>query len=211
MPQSASFAGVILAAGESLRMGTDKALLAWPPRIEAAKSETGSFLSAAIDALSAASDFVLVVAGKNEPALAPITYANGGSVVVNPDPSRGQFSSLQVGLQEVLNRGRDTAIVTLVDRPPAKASTARLLREAYESAGNEVWAVVAEFEGKHGHPFIVGREMIAAFLQAPANATARDVEHRHQDHVRYVAVDDPFVVMNVNTPEEYAAIPLLPL
>jgi molybdenum cofactor cytidylyltransferase len=211
MPQSASFAGVILAAGESSRMGTDKALLAWPPRIEAAKSETGSFLSAAIDALSAASDFVLVVAGKNEPALAPIAYAKGGSFVVNPDPSRGQFSSLQVGLQGVLNHGRDTAIVTLVDRPPAKPATVRLLREVYESAGNEVWAVVPEFEGKHGHPFIVGREMIEAFLRAPANATARDVEHQHQDHMRYVAVDDPFVVMNVNTPQEYAAIPLPPL
>ena len=57
--------------------------------------------------------FVLVVAGKNEAALAPVVYANGASLVVNPDPDRGQFSSLQAALHEVLNRGRDAAIVTL--------------------------------------------------------------------------------------------------
>ncbi len=62
----------------------------------------------------------MIVAGKNEPVMAPIAYANGASVVMNPDPSRGQFSSLQVGLHEVLNRGRDAAMITLVDRPPVR-------------------------------------------------------------------------------------------
>ena len=48
--------------------------------------------------------------------------------------------------------------------------------------------------------------MIEAFLQAPPTATARDIEHRHQEHIQYVAVSDPFVALNVNTPEEYAAL-----
>ena len=152
-------------------------------------------------------DFVLVVAGKNVATLAPIVYANGASVVVNPDPERGQFSSLQVGLQEVLNRGRDTAIITLVDRPPATAVTVHTLRDAYEAAGHNIWAVVPEYSGKHGHPFVAGREMIAAFLQASPNSTAREVEHQHRDQIRYLAVDDPFVAANINTPDDYAALP----
>jgi molybdenum cofactor cytidylyltransferase len=207
MPHSASFAGIILAAGESSRMGTDKALLPWPPRSAGAAQLGDTFLAAAIRSLSPASDFVLVVAGKNEATLAPIAYGEGASIVVNPDPERGQFSSLQVGLHEVLNRGRDTAIITLVDRPPAAAVTVQALRDAYEAAGNDVWAVVPEHSGKHGHPFVAGREMIEAFLQAPPTSTAREVEHQHLEHILYLSVDDPFVAVNINTPDDYAALP----
>jgi molybdenum cofactor cytidylyltransferase len=146
MSHAASFAGVILAAGESSRMGTDKALLPWPPT-SAGKPTSETFLSAAIRSLSYASDFVLVLAGKNAAVLAPVAYARGASIVINPNPERGQFSSLQVGLHEVLTRGRDTAMVTLVDRPPASAATIQALREAYESADRKVWAVVPEFSG----------------------------------------------------------------
>src|SRR5271154_2375277 len=119
MPQPPALCGIILAAGESTRMGRDKALLPWPPE----SALGGTFLSAAIKLFFPFVDVVLVVAGKNQSAVAPVVYANGASLVVNPDPDRGQFSSLQTGLQEVRNRGRDAAMVTLVDRPPVEART----------------------------------------------------------------------------------------
>lgn len=198
---------MILAAGESSRMGSDKALLHWPPQ-SAVKSSGNTFLSAAIQLFAPHVDMVLVVAGKNEVALAPIVYAHGASLVVNPDPARGQFSSLQTGLHEVLNRGRDAAMITLVDRPPVKAETIDLLVAEFELAlARSIWAVVPEYQGKHGHPILAGREMIEAFLRAPAAATAREIEHTHQDKIAYVTVDDPFVAVNVDTPEQYAALP----
>ena len=206
MSRSPSFAGVILAAGESSRMGTDKALLSWPPQAPGQITPKETFLSAAIRSLSLATDFVIVVAGKNAGALAPIVYANAATIVENPDPSRGQFSSLQVGVREVLNRGRDAAVITLVDRPPVGAATLETLRSAFIETPPKVWAVVPEFSGKHGHPLIVGRELIEAFLQAPATTTTRDVERLHQQHIEYVSVSDPFVALNINTPEEYLAL-----
>lgn len=206
MARSPSFAGVILAAGESSRMGADKALLRWPPQLLGKPASTDTFLSSAIRSLASATDFVLVVAGKNEATLAPIAYANGASVVTNPDPIRGQFSSLQVGLHEVLNRGRDAAVITLVDRPPVSAATVRSLRDAFESAPLHIWAVVPEVSGKHGHPYLVGRELIEAFLQAPPTASAREIEHRYAEHIQYAAVSDPLVALNINTPEDYAAL-----
>jgi molybdenum cofactor cytidylyltransferase len=220
MPRSASFAGVILAAGESSRMGRDKALLPWPPMIfgqtldgqangEQAAPSGQTFLSAAIRSL-ASTDFIVVVAGKNADAVAPIVYSNGGSLVINPDPGRGQFSSLRVGLTEVLNRGRDAAMITLVDRPPAKATTVQALREAFENAPRDVWALVPEFSGKHGHPYIAGREMIEEFLRAPETSNAREIEHAAQEHIQYLPVDDPFVALNINTPEDYAALTAKP-
>jgi len=205
MSRSPGYAGVILAAGESSRMGRDKALLPWPPVANEARARD-TFLSAAIRSLADVTDFVVVVAGKNEAALAPIVYACGAFLVVNPDPALGQFSSLQIGLHEVLNRGRDTAVITLVDRPPAALATVETLRDAFTAAPDSIWAIVPEFAGKHGHPYIAGREMIEAFLQAPPTANARDIEKSRASHIQYVAVNDPCVAMNINTPEDYAAL-----
>jgi molybdenum cofactor cytidylyltransferase len=206
MIRAASFAGVILAAGDSLRMGRDKALLPWPPPAAGQAASNDTFLSAAIRSLSLATELVLVVVGKNESSLAPIVYAHGASLVANPDPDRGQFSSLQTGLQEVLNHGRDAAVVTLVDRPPADATTVQALRDVFESSDQDVWAVVPEFSGKHGHPYLIGREMMEAFLRVPPTSVARDIEHQHQNHIQYVPVDDPLVALNINTPEDYTRL-----
>ena len=208
MTRATGLYAVILAAGESTRMGTDKALLPWPPTAVGSSPTGQTFLSAAIQALEPFSETVIVVVGKNENNLAPVVYANGASLVRNPDPDRGQFSSLQVGLQEVLSHGRDAAMVTLVDRPPASAATLKTLCAAFTEAANNVWAVVPDYDGKHGHPFLVAREMIEAFLKAPASASARDIEHQNLRHVTYVAVDDPLVALNVDTPEQYAALSL---
>ena len=172
-------------------MGRDKALLPW-------RGET--FLSAAIRSLTW-TDLVIVVAGSNAPALIETVDAAGAFLVANPHPERGQFSSLQVGLQEVLSRGRDAAIVTLVDRPPAAVETVQRLRNAY--LASPAWAVIPEYAGQHGHPIVIGREMIEVFLKAPATATAREIEHANQKHIEYLAVNDPAVVANVDTPEEY--------
>jgi molybdenum cofactor cytidylyltransferase len=201
-----SYGAVILAAGESSRMGSDKALLPWPPQTGDRPPSNETFLSAAIRSLEFSTDFVIVVAGGNEAALSPLVYAVGASIVTNPEPSRGQFSSLQIGLNEVLNRGRDAAIITLVDRPPARRATIEQLRAAFTNAPDGVWAVVPEYAGQHGHPYVAGREMMTIFLDAPPTASARDIEHTHQQQVQYVPVDDPFVAMNVNTPEDYAEL-----
>jgi molybdenum cofactor cytidylyltransferase len=203
MGQNSAFCGVILAAGASSRMGRDKALLAWPP--DSTTSET--FLSSAIKLFLSHVDVVLVVVGKNESALTPVVYANGASLVVNPDPDRGQFSSLKAALQEVLNRGRDAAMITLVDRPPVRPETLATLEAAYEQRSIErKWAVIPEYHGTYGHPILAGREMLEALLKAPEASNAREVLHQYQSNITYLPVDDQLIAVNVNTPEQYAAL-----
>jgi molybdenum cofactor cytidylyltransferase len=183
-------------------MGRDKALLPWP---SSAPVET--FLSAAIRLFFPYVDVVLVVVGQNEAALTPVAYANGASLVVNPDPARGRFSSLRAGLQEVLKRGADAAMVTLVDRPPVRLETIETLLSAFEEAvAKRKWAVIPEYQGKHGHPILIGREMLERFLRAPETSTAGEVEREHQSEIEYVSVDDPLVALDVDTPEQYAAL-----
>lgn len=193
MALAPSFAGVILAAGSSARMGKDKALLPW---------QGGTFLSSVIRVFQPLTDLVIVVAGENEENLAPIVNGEAAFLVRNPFPARGQFSSLQRGLEEVLNRGRDAALLTLVDRPAPHPQTVELLKDEFLKSDDSIWAVVPESGGKHGHPIVIGREMIEAFLRAPVTSNARDVEHSLQNHIRYVPVTDPYVAINVNTPED---------
>ncbi len=209
MPQTAGICGVILAAGESTRMGRDKALLPWPPVADGAPA-VNTFLGAMIDLLQQHADLVIVVAGRNIPEVEPVVDAHGAFTIVNPAPERGQFSSIQVGLRDVLNRGRDAAFLVPVDRPPVLPATVRDLRAAFLAADTDVWAVVPEVlkDGApvHGHPILIGRELMEQFLRAPATAVARDIEHQHSNHIRYLRSQDARVAANIDTPEDYARL-----
>ena len=108
-------------------------------------------------------------------------------------------------MQEVLNRGRDAAIITLVDRPPARPETVQHLKQEFLARLDQnIWAAVPEFEGKHGHPYVAGRELIGAYLDAPATANARDIQHANAAKILYVPVTDSLIALNIDTPEDYA-------
>jgi molybdenum cofactor cytidylyltransferase len=198
--------GVILAAGASLRMGKDKALLPWPPHANPKTTSESTLLSAQIMALKPFTQAVLVVAGKNAERLRPVAEACGAALVENPEPERGQFSSLQTGLRAVLERGFAAAMITLVDSPPLGAESLARLRDGLEQALERgKWAVTPEHQGRRGHPLLAGRELIEAFLSAPATSDARQVKHAHAAFFEDVPVADEGVSAEMNTPEEYAA------
>ncbi len=203
-----SLCGVILAAGESSRMGRDKALLPWPPAAKGAThSSAQTFLSASIFALRRLTETVVVIAGKNSQTLAPMTEACGVSLVSNPVPERGQFSSLLVGMREVLARDCDAAVITLVDCPPLSATSLEKLNLAFEQALSVgQWGVVPENDGRHGHPLFAGRKLIEAFLASHSASNARAIRRAHAQYIEYVSVPDSLVSCDVNTPEEYKAL-----
>jgi molybdenum cofactor cytidylyltransferase len=196
------FCGIILAAGESSRMGTQKPLLPWPP------STPGStLLSALIAALKPFAEAVIVVAGKNAPQLAPIITATGAILVENPDPTRGQFSSLRTGLRAALDRGFTAAIVFPVDSPPLTAASLEKLCNAFRTAtASGLWGVVPQKEGHRGHSLLANTSLIEAFLNSPADSNAKAVKQLHDDRIQYVEIDDPFFGLNINTPEDYAGL-----
>jgi len=202
---------IILGAGASSRMGRDKALLPWPPAATGSTpSPNETLLSAAIAALQPFSQAVIVVAGKNAANVAPVIAARGTRLVENPDPDRGQFSSLQVGLRAVLDQGFDAAMITLVDCPPLSTASMEQLCAAYDQAlANGKWGAAPEKNGRHGHTMLVNRNMIEAFLAAPVSSNARQVKWAHPQAIEYIPVPDSLLTIDVNTPEEYAALAAL--
>ncbi len=202
MANRLKFCGVILSAGASSRMGRDKAMLPWPPT-----STCQTLLTASISSLKPFVDCIIVVAGSNAEILSPIAAKHGALLVQNPAPERGQFSSLQTGLKALVANGYDAAMITLVDSLPLSSASLRKLVSAYDQAISQgMWSVAPEHGGKRGHPLLASRALIDAFLAAPVTSNAHTVKREHAQLLETVPVPDAMLTVDVNTPEQYAAL-----
>lgn len=189
-------------------MGREKALLPWPPAATGSPAVSQhTLLTASVAALKPFAESVIIVAGENFDKLAPLAAANGALLVRNPAPERGQFSSLQVGLSELVARGYDNAIITLVDSPPLSSASMQKLYGAFEHARSRgMWGVQPENNGRHGHPLFAGAVLINAFLAELVTGNARAVKHQHAQFIESVSVTDSLLTVDVNTPEQYSAL-----
>jgi molybdenum cofactor cytidylyltransferase len=192
-----SLAGLILAAGESRRMGSPKALLEF-------KGET--FLDRLILTLRQVCPTAIVVLG-HEPqrVRAGLRYADLATFVRNPDYGRGQLSSLQCGLAAVPSEA-EGVMFTPVDYPAVLPSTVARVALRFRQRAPQALLVVPRAEGRRGHPVCVARELIAEFLALPPDAQARDVIHRHRDETVYLDVDDRGILEDVDDPEAYGRL-----
>jgi molybdenum cofactor cytidylyltransferase len=121
---------------------------------------------------------------------------------VNPDPSRGQLSSLLTGLALVDRPGVSGMLVTPVDMPLVSAGTVRALLSAFRETGAPI--VRPAWQGRHGHPVIFGRVLFDALRNADPAVGARAVVRAHASRAIDVAVTDDGAFMDVDTPEDYA-------
>lgn len=190
--------GVVLAAGRSTRMGRPKALLP-----VGADGET--FVARVVRTLRAGgvAEVVVVAAAVAEEVSRVLAREDPSSrVVINPDPDRGQFSSLQVGLRAVNRPGVSGLMVTLVDVPLVSAATVERLLAVHRSTGAPI--VRPARAGRHGHPVIFGQAVFGEIGAAPAGSSAKEIisAHRRRSVSVPITEDGPF--RDIDTPAEYA-------
>jgi molybdenum cofactor cytidylyltransferase len=180
-------AGIILAAGESRRMGRPKALLDW---------HGVTVLEHMAGLLAEVAEPVIVVVGYH----AGEIRARGvrATLVANPNPERGMLSSLQSGLDAVPPEA-GAALFTPVDYPAVRPATIRALAAA---AGRAPLAIPV-FEGRRGHPVLIARPLMEELLALPPEARASDVIRRHLDRAILVDVDDRGAVEDIDDPAAY--------
>lgn len=203
-------AAIVLAAGASARMGRAKALLEYPaPLAGWPGPEAPNFLLACTCKLRAAGAEVFAVLGHDAAEIQARVEAQAPAFaprwVLNPDPARGQFSSLQAGVRAVLALApAPAALVAPVDHPAFAIETARALLRAWQERGAPL--VKPRCEGRNGHPVLYGREALAAIAAAGADDTARALQAQWAERAELVAVDDPGVLANIDTAEDYARL-----
>ncbi len=185
--------GIILAAGESRRMGSPKALLPY---------EGHTFIERICRAfLSAGVDELIVVLGAWEEKLRPAlpTYP-ALRTVVNPHYTLGQLSSLTTGLG-ALSPESEAAVINLVDHPLILAETITSLIASFRA--DRLPIIIASHQGKRGHPVLFSSQVYAELLAAPLDKGAKVVVRKDPERVREVRLDDPGILADIDTPEEY--------
>jgi molybdenum cofactor cytidylyltransferase len=184
-------AGIILAAGDSRRMGSPKALLEY-------QGET--FVARLIRIFSKFCDPVMVVAGRHADQIRATAPAR---MVVNRDPDRGQLSSLQTALVE-LPATLEAFLFTPVDCPTFEESTVAALIESFRD--NAAPLVIPKYRGKRGHPVLVDGSLVPEFLNLAPTEETRVVVNHHVNAIRYLDLDDAGVLADVDDPEAYRAL-----
>lgn len=194
-------AAILLAAGESTRMGEPKQLLDWQGRtLVAAQVET---------LLEARCSPVIVVLGAHATRVREaIAVGADVQVTTNRQWRSGRASSIRAGARAVPSAVDAVAIVS-VDQPTRAAVVTRLVDEL--GLSTDALIAVPRHEGRNGHPPVLRAELLPELQQVTERQEGlRQVRRRHADRTIFLEMNDPLVTLNLNTPEAYRrAIELL--
>ena len=189
-------AAILLAAGESRRMGSLKALLPW---------QGSTLLAHQISSLRLAGiDPVVVVLGHQAGQLRPLVEGKEGVIwQLNPDYWQGKTTSIKAGLN-ALGPGQPSAILILNVDQPRSAETIRLLLQQHRDGGRSI--TIPRYRGKGGHPIVVDSALLEELKMIDEESLGvKAVVRRHQEATLLVEMDTPEVLWDLNTPEEYQA------
>lgn len=189
-----SIAALILAAGASTRMGRPKALLDY---------RGTTFVENIINtARAAAVNHIVVAVSSYDDKIKKLLHLHGVELVHNAEPeTAGPLGSIRAGVQTLINQSVEYAMIWPVDHPHVRLGTIVTLRESAIGAGPAI--ILPTRGGRRGHPVVFGRSVFHELLQAPDSEGARFVVRRLPERVLELPVDDPAVVQDIDTPEDY--------
>lgn len=193
-PTAYPIAAILLAAGDSTRMGRPKPLLEW---------RGAPLLERQIRLYQSQGCAVYVVLGRQADEIASrCPAAAGAALLLNPAPERGMLSSLQIALA-ALPSSTPAVFFTPVDNPgvalPTLEALAALWREGAKLA-------IPRVRGRRGHPVLVDATLLPGLRGLPGTATPRDFIHSHSGVIVYTDLEDPAITLDVDTPADYAAL-----
>lgn len=182
---------IVLAAGESRRMGRAKMTLPWGE---------STILGTVIGSLAKSEVAgITVVLGRNWEEVYPTVQHLGAQVVVNPRPESGMLSSVKWGLAHI--RDDAAALFALGDQPRILPATVNALIRAAESS--ECGILLPSFHGRRGHPLLVKNRYRRAILDLPESGGLNQLLDQYHEDVLEVESGSESVLMDIDTPEDY--------
>ena len=190
-----SIAPVILAAGDSTRMGYPKALLPLANEL---------FLTRILRVLREIGlETPRLILGRDAERITEQIRGLPVDILVNPDPDRGQLSSIQLGLTG-LSDNFEAAMIWPVDQPAVSAKLAHDLVETF--IANDCRITVPFCCDRRGHPAIFHRTLFHEFMDAPLDKGARGIIPRYAAEAVYLPTDETACITDIDTPAEYEAL-----
>jgi molybdenum cofactor cytidylyltransferase len=184
---------IILAAGESRRMGEPKLLLPWGEK---------SIIRQVCEQVVASGAYeTIVVAGRWDKEIRAQVSDLPVQVLYNSEFETGEMlSSLKLGL-ESLWHSSDVSMIVLGDQPLIQLDTIRDVMNAfYEGKGR---IVAPSYENRRGHPILIDRSLWPSIMELPADAAPRDVIRANDDEIYHLIVDTDSVLRDIDTPDDY--------
>ncbi len=193
-------AGIILAAGCGSRMGTTKQLLPF---------ENTTILGRVVATANASmlDDIILVLGFESGRIRRSLDLTHPGMtgihVIENPDWNKGQSFSVAAGLK-ALPEDFGGALFILGDQPLVMARTINSLVTAFQTTDN--WILVPRFQGKRGNPVLVAEPLFSHLASPAGDAGARVLFKEFAHRMQSIAVADPGILKDVDTPEDYTKL-----
>jgi molybdenum cofactor cytidylyltransferase len=199
-----SISAIILAAGESKRMGQPKMMLKWG-NTTVLEHVISVFARAGIED-------IIVVTGSGRDKIEKIvsgarTMYPVRSVFNENYQHGGMLSSIQCGLHALaplLLSQKETgaaAMIGLGDQPQVEERSVRMVCEAYQKTGSPL--VVPSYKMRRGHPWLIASELWQEFLTINSPQTPRDFLHTNAEKIHYVEVDTESILLDLDTPQDY--------
>ena len=186
-------AGLILAAGKSERMGEPKTLLPFGE---------GTVLGTVYGLLKQSSlEEVRVVLGHRAAEILEQVRLPEEEVVINSDYEQGMLSSVKAGLRVLQSLEPEAVILCPVDHPGISLQLIERLIAGFKSSEKEI--VIPVYRGRRGHPVLFAGSLFQELLDASVDIGARQVVRSNPDKILEVEVDEPGVVRDIDTPEDY--------
>jgi molybdenum cofactor cytidylyltransferase len=205
-------AAIVLAAGQSKRMGQPKMVLPW-----GGTTVIGQVVSTL--ARAGVTEIVVVTGGAGQEVQAAL-QGQPVRLVANPAYAEGEMlSSVQAGLM-ALAPDCPAALIVLGDQPQIEADVVEAILAEYHASGSQL--IVPSYQMRRGHPWLVGRafwpdllalqqpERLKPLLPASDGAakgqvgTLRDFLNAHTEQIHYLPVQTASVLQDLDTPQDYA-------
>ncbi len=144
-----------------------------------------------------------VVLGTHASLIRPTLANYPARILVNPDPARGQGSSVRLGVQG-LDPDCPGCLIWPVDQPLVSPNLVRRLVGLFRLTMAPL--VLPRCQGKPGHPAIFGRPLIEELLAAPVDASPKLVVARHRRRAAWLRTEESGVIEDIDTPKDYVRI-----
>jgi molybdenum cofactor cytidylyltransferase len=185
---------IVLAAGESRRMGRQKVLLPYGD---------STILGVILDAIAESTIAeTAVVTGHQPERVREAVSSHPVRVAHNPDYAEGMLSSVRVGLRG-LGENLSGILLFLGDQPRVDATLIDAIIKNFSPGQGNI--IVPTFQGRRGHPLLLDASYADSVLHDFDDVGLRGLLQRHPEKVQELAWNDEGVLIDLDTPEEYAA------